>query len=78
MTKLDTNALDTVTGGRHNSSTDLLNNLNTIADQVKCLTQKTSGFDNNTFLLFAALAVSQQRNQHANVVYVGAPRWRCW
>jgi hypothetical protein len=71
---IDTMALETVTGGTRNAGTDLANQLSAIADSVTCLSQKTSGFSSNQFLLFAALAIASQR-QGSGVVYVGGPRY---
>jgi len=65
--------LESVTGGSRNSSVDLVNQLSAIADSVTCLSQKTGGFSSSQFLLFAVLAMANQRNN--NVVYVGGPRW---
>jgi hypothetical protein len=61
---LDSNALDTVTGGArssYSSGSQLANQLSTLADSVKCLSNKTSGFSSSQFLLFAALALQSQR-----------------
>lgn len=59
---IDPNALDNVTGGGRSYGTDLANQLGSIADSVKCLTNKTSGFSSNQFLLFAALALANRNN----------------
>lgn len=68
-------SLDAVTGGTRSSySTDLANQLSQIADSVNCLQQKTGGWGSSQFLLFAALAMAQQR-QNNGVVYIGGPRW---
>lgn len=73
IASIDPTALATVTGGKHNSSngsSSLLNDLSSLATQIKDLSAKTSGFTPSQMLLLGLLAM--QRNQ-ANVVYVR--RW---
>jgi hypothetical protein len=80
---LDINQLDTVTGGgsrgSYNSGSALANQLSSIADSVKCLTNKTSGFSSSQFLLFAALALQSQRSNwnggSTTVYYSSGHRW---
>jgi len=71
---IDLEQLRTVTGGR--ASDPLLNDLSSLASQIKDVTAKTSGFSSSQMLLLCALVLQRQNQGHANVVYVGrGPRW---
>ncbi|MBX3156677.1 MAG: hypothetical protein KF773_11795 [Deltaproteobacteria bacterium] len=70
---LDSSVLDTVTGGTSGSA--LANQLSSIADSVKSLTNKTSGFSSSQFLLFAALALQANRPAGGTTVYYSSGRW---
>ena len=82
--ELNLEVLDTVTGGTSTrnaycgggSSNVLLNQLSALADSVKDITNKTSGFSSSQFLLFAVLAMANRNNGGGGVVYyAGPPRW---
>lgn len=79
ITAIDSSMLSEVTGGtRHGDP--LLNDLGSLASQIKDLTTKTSGFDSTQLLLLCCVALQRQNNGCANnqsVVYVSGPR-RWW
>lgn len=73
---IDLGQLSQVTGGKHGDP--LLNDLSTLATQIKDVTAKTNGFSSSQMLLLCAL-VMQRNNASSNILYVnrGGSRF-CW
>jgi hypothetical protein len=85
LDELKLDALETVTGGTNirgtycgGGSNNVLSQLSALADSVKDITNKTSGFSGSQFLLLA-LAFAAQRNSWGGgggvVYYAGPPRF---
>jgi hypothetical protein len=76
---IDLAQLQAVTGGRsHGVSDPLLNDLSSLASQIKNVSQQTSGFSSSQMFLLCALVLQRNNNNYGNTnfVYVSrGPRW---
>ncbi|MDQ3335833.1 MAG: hypothetical protein M4D80_11750 [Myxococcota bacterium] len=77
LVPIDSNTLDTVTGGGSPSNIDsLLGTLKTLTSSINDIKSKTNGLGQNEMLLLCMLAM--QNRSASNVVYVGSRRPGCW
>lgn len=77
LSPIDLEQLKTVLGGKSHGD-PLLNDLSTLASQIKDVTKQTSGFSSSQMFLLCALVLQRNNFAHANssVVYVQrGPRW---
>ena len=76
LVPIDSNTLDTVTGGASSNIDSLIGTLNTLTSSINDIKSKTNGFGQNEMLLLCILAM--QNRSASNVVYVGSRRSGCW
>ena len=76
LVPIDSNTLDTVTGGGSSNIDQLLGTLSTLTSSINEIKTKTNGFGSNEMLLLCMLAM--QNRTASNVVYVGSRRPGCW
>ena len=78
LASINLEQLQSVTGGKRHGD-PLLNDLSTLASQIKDVTKQTSGFSSSQMLLLCALVLQRNNFAHGgatNVVYVSrGPRW---
>lgn len=73
---IDLGQLTLVTGGKRGDP--LLNELSTLATQIKDVTAKTSDFSSSQMLLLCALMMRNNNSASTSLVYVNrGPRF-CW
>ena len=76
LVPIDSNTLDTVTGGGSSSNIDsLLGTLNSLTSSINDIKKKTNGLGSSEMLLLCMLAM--QSRPASGVVYVGR-RPGCW
>ena len=76
LVPIDSNTLDTVTGGGSSNIDQLLGTLSSLTSSINDIKSKTNGFGQNEMLLLCMLAM--QNRSASNVVYVGSRRPGCW
>jgi hypothetical protein len=76
LVPIDSNTLDTVTGGGSSNIDQLLGTLSTLTSSINEIKTKTNGFGQSEMLLLCMLAM--QNRGASNVVYVGSRRPGCW
>jgi len=73
---IDLGQLSLVTGGKRGDP--LLNDLSSLATQIKDLTAKTSGFSSSQMMLLAVLMMQRNSSSQTNILYVNRGPRASW